>query len=116
MNKIIFIALFLLTVSAHAQDAKSRAEQDRLRAKVEELEKTVKSLEDKVGKMESTLMKGGGFMITANTTCEINTPFDGAYVSTELSEKAARLAVMEKCREKVADKSLCTDMFVKCAK
>ncbi len=112
MLPMIQIAMLILSTAvpfAHANDA-------RLQQKVDELEKSVRSLEDKVQKMESTLMKGGGFMIVANYTCDIDTPFNGSYSSTELSEKAARQSVMDKCREKVSDATQCSATFVKCKK
>lgn len=110
MNKI-FILLIASAFSSFclAEDAKTQR-------RIDELERSVKTLNEKVEKMESTLMKGGGFMIVANVTCEINTPFNGEYAATELSEQAARNSVIEQCKAKVPDATQCLPQFVKCKK
>jgi len=110
--KILLLLLVFFPLIAQA----GQSEEDRLRQRVDELEKNVQTLQDKVQKMESTLMKGGGFMITANYTCELNTPFDGEYTATELSEKAAKTSVMEKCQSKARDKGQCLPLLIKCNK
>ncbi len=94
----------------------TRNQEDALRKRIAELEQTVQNLQEKVNRMESTLTKGGGFMIVANYTCEISTPFDGNFSATELSEKAAKSSVIDQCKSKVADKNQCSDFFVKCHK
>ena len=116
MRKTVFLVLLCFSALAQAQTPKDRNEADKLRRRVDELENTVKALQDKIQKMEATLMKGGGFMIVANFTCEIKTPFDGEYTATELSESAARNSVMEQCKAKASDKNQCSSLFVKCSK
>lgn len=107
--KTIFIITLIFSFSYTWADEASNK-------RLEALESKVKSLEEKVNKLDSVLMKPGGLNIIANVSCEINTPFNGDYVATELSETAARNSVMEKCREKLSDKTQCLPQFVKCKK
>ena len=112
--KTLFVLSLFFPLIASAQNRQS--DDARLRQRVDELEKSVATLQDKVQKMESTLMKGGGFMITANYTCELSTPFDGDYTATELSEQAARTSVLDQCQTKARDKNQCLPVLVKCNK
>ncbi len=89
---------------------------DESQKRVEELEKQIKELKQKVEKMENTLTRSNGFMIVANVTCDIHTPFDGDFTATELSETAARQSVTDKCLQKVPDKSRCLPQFITCKK
>jgi len=82
-------------------------------ARIQELEKKMQALEERMGKIEATA-KGGGFMAVPSYSCEINTPFDGKFESTQLSETAARETVMGDCRKNVKDTSQCQPLFVKC--
>lgn len=109
MKSALFFLCLVLTSMTWAQDAKTQK-------RLDELERSVKTMQEKIEKMESTLIKNGGFMLTANFTCEINTPFNGSYVATELSETAAKRSVMDKCKHSVPDNSQCTEMFVQCKK
>lgn len=110
MKFLIFSILFLGAQSF--AETTSPRNQDR----IDELEKSVKVLQEKVNKMESTLMKGGGFMIVANYTCTIDAPFNGPFSATELSEKTARDSVIAQCREKNKDNGQCDPGRVKCGK
>ncbi len=105
---LITICSFLFsTSSAFADDSQKR---------IEELEKQIKELKQKVEKMENTLTRSNGFMIVANVTCDIHTPFDGDFTATELSETAARQSVTKQCTDKLSDKSRCLPQFVTCKK
>ena len=106
-----FLIGFLMFTGAPAS-----AGDAKIQSRIEELEKSVQVLQQKVEKMESTLMKGGGFMITTNASCEIETPFNGTFSATELSEKAARRSVIEQCKEKLSDHNQCGEISVKCKK
>jgi hypothetical protein len=92
------------------------ASADDSQKRIEALENQVKELKQKVEKMENTLTRSNGFMIVANVTCDIRTPFDGEFTATELSETAARQSVAEKCLQKVPDKSRCLPQFITCKK
>ncbi len=92
------------------------ANEAALQKRVEDMEKQLKGLKDKVEKMENTLTKSNGFMIVSNVSCDIKTPFDGEFTATELSESAARRSVIEKCEQKVPDKTQCLPQFVQCKK
>jgi hypothetical protein len=107
--KLLLFLLLGFFQTALAQDANTQK-------RLEDMEKQLKSLKEKVEKMENTLTKSNGFMIVANVSCEIQTPFDGTFEATELSETAARNSVTEKCKQKVPDKTQCLPQFVKCRK
>lgn len=94
----------------------ARSEDTATSKRLDALEAQVKSLQEKLNKMDTVLAKPGGLNIMANVSCQISTPFDGDYVATELSETAARNSVMEKCREKLSDKTQCLPQFVRCKK
>jgi hypothetical protein len=89
---------------------------DNSQKRIEDLEKQVKELSQKVERMENTLTRSNGFMIVANVTCDIHTPFDGVFTATELSETAARQSVTKQCTDKLSDKSRCLPQFVTCKK
>lgn len=103
----LFSLVCITTLSSWAQSDQKR---------LDEMEKKLKTLSEKVEKLESTLTKSNGFMIVANVNCTIKTPFDGEFTATELSENAARSSVMEKCQQKVPDKTQCLPQFVSCKK
>jgi uncharacterized protein (DUF342 family) len=109
---LIKLASLLLSVSVSF----SVAFADESQKRIEDLEKQIKELKQKVEKMENTLTRSNGFMIVANVTCDINTPFDGSFTATELSETAARQSVTDKCLQKLSDKSRCLPQFVVCKK
>ena len=107
--KFIILAVALVTsINAQADDSQ----------RIEDLERQVKTLTEKVNKMESTFNKGGGFMLTPHFTCVIETPFNGTYSATELSETAAREGAITKCNDNSAARGTgqCTNMNVKCPK
>ena len=107
MFLLTLLSLIITSSSAFADDSQKR---------IEELEKQLKELKQKVEKMENTLTKSNGFMIVANVTCDIHTPFDGDFTATELSETAARQSVIKQCTDKLSDKSRCLPQFVICKK
>lgn len=109
MTKIFLALGLILPALCFADDA-------ALQKRMEEMEKQIKGLQQKVEKMENTLTKSNGFMIVANVSCDIKTPFNGEFNATELSETAARRAVIEKCEQKVPDKTQCLPQFVQCKK
>lgn len=104
MTYLLFLFLASLSFADSAQD------------RLDGMESELKNLKARVEKMESTLTRSNGFMIVANVTCDIKTPFDGNYTATELSETAARTSVMDKCKQKVPDKTQCLPQFVQCKK
>ncbi len=106
---LLFTGMILFSLATFAQEASTQK-------RLDEMEKQLKTLKDKVEKMESTLTKSNGFMIVANVSCDIKTPFDGEFTATELSETAARSAVIEKCKQKVPDKTQCLPQFIQCKK
>lgn len=107
MYWISSLSVLLFSIGAFAEDSQKR---------IEDLEKQLKNLQQKVEKMENTLTRSNGFMIVANVTCDIHTPFDGDFTATELSETAARQSVMKQCTDKLSDKSRCLPQFVTCKK
>lgn len=108
MRNLFLTLLILFTgTSSFAQSDQKR---------LDDMEKKLKTLSEKVEKLENTLTKSNGFMIVANVTCDIKTPFNGEFTATELSESAARSSVMEKCQQKVPDKTQCLPQFVTCKK
>lgn len=110
LNKtLLLLGIFCVSLQSFSEDASTQK-------RLDDMEKQLKTLKDKVDKMESTLTKSNGFMIVANVSCDIKTPFDGEFNATELSESAARLAVIEKCKQKVPDKTQCLPQFVQCRK
>lgn len=106
---LFLIFWMVLSSLAFANDA-------ALQKRVEDMEKQLKGLKEKVEKMENTLTKSNGFMIVSNVSCDIKTPFNGEFTATELSETAARRSVIEKCEQKVPDKTQCLPQFVQCKK
>ena len=109
LQRFLFTTMLFISSQIRAQDTSTQK-------RLDEMEKQLKNLKDKVEKMESTLTKSNGFMIVANVSCDIKTPFDGEFTATELSESAARQAVIEKCKQKVPDKTQCLPQFVQCKK
>ncbi len=112
MVSLIALSSLLLSVTVSF----SVAFADESQKRIEDLEKQIKELKQKVEKMENTLTRSNGFMIVANVTCDIHTPFDGDFTATELSETAARQSVTDKCLQKLSDKSRCLPQFVICKK
>lgn len=106
-RNFLVLLISLMSHSGFAQNDQKR---------LDDMEKKLKTLSEKVEKLENTLTKSNGFMIVANVNCTIKTPFDGEFTATELSESAARSSVMEKCQQKVPDKTQCLPQFVVCKK
>ena len=104
------VAFFLLLVTF------SQA-QTNTDARLNDLEKTVKSLEDKVRRLESmaTQTKPGSSTLTYST-CYIETPFNGTFSATEVTEDGARFGAMEKCSKTLNDVNFaCDKRKVKCS-
>lgn len=83
---------------------------------VKELEAKVQNLSTRLEVLEGHFknVQKGGFSIVAVQNCELNTPFDGNYVATELSKAAAIAVIVENCKQKAKNKHECVAQRVVC--
>lgn len=105
MSTFLFI---LITFSQAQTNAESR---------LAALEQSVKSLEEKIRKLESTALQNKSSLATPGYfTCYVETPFNGTFSATEVTEDGARFAAMEKCSKSLNEGNFaCGKRKVKCS-
>lgn len=104
--RLLFILLCLFPNAAMAQDNQ----------RIMELENKVKDLSVRLENLEKIYkqVNKGGFSVVPVVNCELITPFDGSYASSELSKAAATYILLERCKEKAKNKAECNPARVVC--
>lgn len=122
MRRLIFIVISTLSLSISVE-AKQRLELNddansnpaELRKRIRRLQEAVIDLQDRVDHLEAKLgVSNASAAANVNSTCFIETPFDGLFDSTAATETKARIEAVKACMAKVKSRIHCSAEKVKC--